>query len=148
MDDLQNENNNIPEILLKYLEDIVFIINENLICEFVNQKFFNSPLNNDNDNNIIGKPIIPIIFVNNKIKGEEFFKKLFENSAYSDYIKIVFDNLERYWFEIIGRQFYDKDGKSKAILFLRDITALKEAEEKFKFITDNTNDLISVYNKI
>ncbi|MHA1274309.1 MAG: hypothetical protein ACTSQP_08570 [Promethearchaeota archaeon] len=65
MDDLQNENNNIPEILLKYLEDIVFIINENLICEFVNQKFFNSPLNNDNDNNIIGKPIIPIIFVNN-----------------------------------------------------------------------------------
>ncbi|MHA1282913.1 MAG: PAS domain-containing sensor histidine kinase [Promethearchaeota archaeon] len=55
--------------------------------------------------------------------------------------------MERYWFELIGKQFYDKDGKNKAILFLRDITALKEAEEKFKFITDNTNDLISVYNK-
>ncbi|MFX0133157.1 MAG: PAS domain S-box protein [Candidatus Hodarchaeota archaeon] len=58
------------------------------------------------------------------------------------------------WVEVKGTKFFDKDGNAKILLIGRDMTErkqseqkIRESEEKYRLITDNANDMITIQNK-
>jgi PAS domain S-box-containing protein len=58
------------------------------------------------------------------------------------------------WIEARGRTFYDKDRELKGLIISRDVTErkraeqmLKESEEKYRLISENAYDMITVFNE-
>ncbi|MHA1489986.1 MAG: PAS domain S-box protein [Promethearchaeota archaeon] len=129
--------------------DLVFILNQKFETEFINEKTYLEILGYNNDD-MIGKKILNFVHPDDIQLSVNALKKGVGLEA----VRIRHKNGHYIWFEVKGNLFTDDKGETKGIAILRDISErklaeqkLKESEEKYRLITENTNDLIAILNK-
>ncbi|MFX1363669.1 MAG: PAS domain S-box protein [Promethearchaeota archaeon] len=142
----------INEIIVKQINDLVSIINQDLIYEFVNESM-HYKLTGYSSKDLIGRKLLDFIYLEDHNNVIYEFDNLLHTSI--PYLALRFKHKEGHfiWIESNGRQFVDKDGELKFLIISRDITKrkiaedkLKESEEKYRLISENANDLIRVLN--
>ncbi|MFX1501341.1 MAG: PAS domain S-box protein [Promethearchaeota archaeon] len=142
----------INEILVKQVNDLVSIINQDLIYEFVNERI-HQKLMGYSSKDLIGRELLNFIHFEDHKNVMFEFDNLMQTST--PYLEVRFKHKEGHfiWIESNGKQFVDKDGEIKFLIMSRDITKrklaeekLKESEEKYRLISESANDLIRVLN--
>jgi len=115
-------SNKIGQLYLERSDDLIFIINENSICEYSNSKY------------IIGmKKIIDFVFFEDFKKMKSLIKTIFKVGYGTEEIRIREDNNRAKWFEIKGSRFTnDEDNKPRAFLICKDITKFKQIEFEYE----------------
>ncbi len=108
--------------------DLITIINDKFIHEYINEKAFFNALGYTKDE-ILGKNSLILMHPNDQITALKVLKEGFEKGEGNAEIRLRHKNGTYYWFEHKGKNFIDFDGKMKAIIFSRDITERKKAEE-------------------
>lgn len=140
-------NYDVNKVITDNLEECVIILNKNLKCEYCKDENLKCILNLDTIN-LINKNIIDNLFKNQREKAHEFFNKVLQEGEVSSDFKIENPKKTKSaWFGLTAKRFHDKNDQEKIILFFRNISELKESEEKFRFMANNINDLISIYDK-
>ncbi len=141
------------KLILDNANDLITIINENFEHEYINEKAYIDLLGYKKEE-IIGKtPLTPLHPDDTKLT----LKTLREGFKYGEgrnEMRIRHKDGHYIWLEHKGKTFIDVDGKRKAIIISRDITERKkieqekkESEEIYRLISENANDLISIFNE-
>ena len=141
------------ELISSYSDDFYAILNDKFEYEFINDRVYKESLGFEKDE-IVGKTALNIIYPDDIKKAVRGLRKGFDTGENSTDIRVRTKNGGYVWVETKGRIFTDDDGNKKALLTGRDVTArkeaeqkLKESEEKYRFITENINDTISLFGE-
>ncbi|NVM38447.1 MAG: PAS domain S-box protein, partial [Candidatus Lokiarchaeota archaeon] len=141
------------KLILDNATDLITIINENFEHEYVNEKTYFDLLGYSKED-IIGKtPFTPLHPNDTKI-AIKTLRDGFKYGEGKNEMRVRRKDGHYLWLELKGKVFIDTDNKRKAIIISRDITErkkaeqkLKESEEKYRLISENANDLISIFNE-
>ncbi len=139
--------------IIENVNDLIVVINAKSEVEYYNeecvQRILGFPIEE-----LIGQDLMELIHPDDR---EHVFESFVQGSKLDEErVELRFPTKEGSykWFEAKGRTFIDKDGELKAIIVARDINErkeadqrLKESEEKYRFITENMDDVISVLDK-
>jgi len=133
--------------------DLIAVVNQQSKFEYINENIHIKILGFSKDD-LIGKSTLEITHpddINNTIKS---FKKGFEHGELIDLVRLKDKNGIYHWLEVRGKRFKDQDGENKILMIARDITEkkeaaqkLKESGEKYRLISENANDLITILNQ-
>jgi len=141
------------ELISNYSNDFYAILNDKFEYEYINERVYKENLGFEKDE-IVGKTSLNLIYPDDVQKAMRGLRKGFDKGENSADIRIRTKNDGYVWVETKGRTYTDNDGNIKALLTGRDITArkeaeqkLKESEEKYRFITENINDIISLLDE-
>jgi len=139
-------------LITENINDLILVINDAYIREYVNELAFNELLGYSKED-LIGKSVMSNIHPDDVEKCLKALQRTVDQGEAMEELRIIDKNGVYHWFEYKGRWFIDKDGLGKGFLVGRDITEkkkaeekLKESEEKYRLITENVNDLILVLN--
>ncbi len=133
--------------------DLIVIINKNSIIEYINKR----PLVRNygyTPEEIIGEDIKSFINPNYLESYGLNIKNLFRRDKGT--IELELRHKKGYYcpVEVSVSIFFDNNNNPKQLIFVRDITArkraeqkLKESEEKYRLIAEDADDLISLYNE-
>ena len=117
-----NKNDNkINQLISENIEDIIFICNENLECEYNNKKELDSK-----------KSLVDYIHPQDSKQIIKFIENAFKFGYRKEEYRIIGDNNLFKWYEIKGKRFIDDDKNNKVFLICRDITRLKNLEAENK----------------
>jgi PAS domain S-box-containing protein len=140
-------------LITENANDIIGILNENYEIEYINENTLKKVSGYDLVD-VIGKNSLQFIHpedVEKAVKGLQFGLNHMEGIAE---LRFRLKDGTYRWFESKGKAIKTEKGDLKGIIILRDITArkvtekkLKESEEKYRLISENANDLISIFNK-
>ncbi len=147
-------------IIAENANDLIAIVNRNFEFEYINEPLFFSVLGYKNGD-LIGKSGFDLIHPDDIKLAINTIEKGKDNREGIAQLRLKSKNGGYRRFELKGRAFEGKDGKTKAIIIARDTTErwklieeigkqnkkLKESEEKYRLITENANDLITVLNE-
>ena len=112
----------IGQLYLEKSDDLIFIINENSLCEYSNSKYITGM-----------KKIIDFVFFEDFKKMKSLIKTIFKVGYGTEEIRIREDNNRAKWFEIKGSRFTnDEDNKPRAFLICKDITKFKQIEFEYE----------------
>ncbi len=130
--------NKIGQLYLEKSDDLIFIINENSICEYSNSKFITG-MKNIND----------FIFFEDFKKMKSLIKTIFKVGYGSEEIRFREANIRAKWFEIKGSRFTnDEDDKPKAFLICKDITKFKHIEFEYEDLQARFGELAATLPEI
>jgi len=139
-------------LMLENANDLITIINQEFKHEYINEKAYFSLLGYTNDD-LIGQSPLDYLHPDDINKTADILKEGFEKGTAMNIFRLRDKNGHYHWLESRGKTFVDIDGKRKGLIISRDITErkkaeqkLKESEEKYRLISENTDDLILVYN--
>ncbi len=125
------EMNSIYKLITENANDLLAVLNEDMVFQYINEKAFQKTMGYSNKD-LIGKRVIPWMHPNDVEKiindfGEEL------NSGES-YLEARFkDNWGNYhWLEVKWKIFEDSQAESKLFIIARDITEKKKIEQKIK----------------
>lgn len=137
-------------LITENANDMIAIINQHYKLEFTNENIVKKVLGYS-ANELLDKYILDYIHPDDVQKAINSFKvgaKKGENVAD---LRFKHKNGNYKYLEITGKRFKTADKKYKGILISRDITEkkeielkLKESEEKYRLISENANDLITI----
>ncbi len=152
--------------------DLIAIINNKFQYEYLNEKAHLNKLGYTKED-LIGKNRTDLIHPNDFKVGLELLEKGFKSDKYYQ-VEARFKHKDGHyvWLELRGRSFIDENGDKKGLLIARDITKskefelklkelneelekrieerskeLKDSEEMYRLITENSTDLIAIINK-
>lgn len=166
MADIYKKNNIVNEILFQKLKeseenyrfifenanDLISVYNEKLVCEYINEGALKRILGYKFEE-LQGENSLKTIHPDDLKKVKIFFLTTFKKGEGFGESRIECKDGKYKWLQSNGKVFI-KDGEKKLILISRDITEIKEnekklheAEEKYKLILDNANDLIIIINE-
>lgn len=115
------------KLILENANDLITIISENLEHEYINQQAYFNLLGYSKED-IIGKtPLIPI-HPDDQKKALKTLKDGFKHGEGQNEMRVRHKKGHYIWMEHRGKTFVDTNGKRKAIIISRDITARKKAE--------------------
>ncbi|MBY9010046.1 MAG: PAS domain S-box protein [Candidatus Lokiarchaeota archaeon] len=133
--------------------DILLLTNEKYEIEYVNSQALQKLLGYS-EKEVIGRFGLDFIHPDDVEKTIHSLKKGIEEGQGLIEIRARHKKGHFIWIEATGKTFNDDMGVLKGTIVLRDITerksiglALKESEEKYRLITENTHDLIGVVNQ-
>ena len=125
------ESGEIYILIVENVNDLVAVINQDIIYEFMNENVHEKLTGYSNDD-LLGKKVLNFVHIEDHKKIlYEFDKSLKTGISFTE---IRFKHKEGHfiWIETNGKQFMDKDGKIKVLTISRDITERKSTEEKLK----------------
>ncbi|MFX1528279.1 MAG: PAS domain S-box protein [Promethearchaeota archaeon] len=138
--------------ILESAKDIIGIVNEDFVIEYLNEKALKTILGYSISDGI-GKSGLEFVHPDDVKKAINSLKKGLEFGQNSEQIRFRHKNGQYIWFEATGNVFKDEKGQYKRSVILRDIhqkkmieEKLKASEEKYKLISENANDLIRLLN--
>ena len=141
------------KLMTENANDLITVLSDDYKIEYINEKAFQKELGYTK-NDIIGKSAVELIHPKDISVAINALDKGFEVGGARAELRVKNKNGVYKWFENSGNIFLDKTGNKKALLISRDITdrkkiqeELKESEEKYRFITENINDIVSVFNE-
>ncbi|MHA2283874.1 MAG: PAS domain S-box protein [Promethearchaeota archaeon] len=111
--------NKINQLVSENIEDLIFICNENIECEYINIKELQ-----------YRKHLIDFIHPNDSKRVVKFVENVFKIGDGREDFKIIGDNNLFKWYETKGKRFVDDDDNRKVILVCRDISKLKSLEKE------------------
>ena len=113
--------NKINQIISENIDDPIFILNEKLICEYVNFGDFGEVRN-----------FIDFIHPNDSKRVIKFLKNIFKVRHGIGESRIKAGDGHFKWFEIKGKRIIDSNNKKQLFLICKDITKFKKIEEEYK----------------
>ena len=125
MTSISNKLYDVRNVLYDSLDDLIYIIGEDHICEFINTPVHEKRLGY----NSIGKKIQDFVHIQDLKKLNKFFSKLKEIGQENEQLRIKEKTGYRYY-EMKGKKFYDDTSNLKFFLHLKDITDYKDNETK------------------
>ena len=111
----------INQIISDNIDDPIFILNENLKCEYINLEDLTE-----------GKHILDFIYPEDSNRVIKFLKNLFKTGYGIEESRIKFVNKQFCWYEIKGKRFVDDNQRKKVFLICREITKFKDIENEIK----------------
>jgi len=136
-------------LITENANDLIFIVNRNVITEYINEEVFIKLLGYTKDD-AIGKPALNFIHSGDIEKTKELIRYGLKAGEGTAELRCIDKNGLFHWLEIRGKTFKSRDGETKAVFFARDITERKKAEDiikeeikKLKEIDQIRRDLIT-----
>ena len=111
--------NKVNQLISENIEDLIFICNENIECEYYNIKELESKTN-----------LIDFLHPEDSKRVVEFVENAFKSGSGKGEFRIIGDNNHFKWYEIKGKRFFDDDNNRKIFLICRDITRIKNMENE------------------
>jgi PAS domain S-box-containing protein len=151
----QNKKNPLEfyRFITENANDLIGVIRKTTKYEYINEIACKKYLGYEYDE-IIGKRAIDFIHHDDL---EKVFKTIADGKKFGEaevILRFRHKNGNWIWLEVRGKKFIDSNGIPKGLLIARDITEqkileqkLKESEKKYRFISENANDLIIIINK-
>ncbi|MFX1343566.1 MAG: PAS domain S-box protein [Promethearchaeota archaeon] len=134
------------------IDDLISVFNEKIECEFINEAALMKSLGYYFED-IKGNNSLKIVHPDDLKKVIKNFNLAFKTGESFGESRVKCKDGNFKWLQSRGRIFM-KDGQKKLLLISRDITDIKEteqkiqkAEEKYKLILENANDLITIINE-
>ena len=121
----------INQIISENIEDLIFIVNKNHICEYVNFEELR-------DNQTIFNYIHP----NDSDRIKKFLKNTLKSGASLEESRIKSRSNSFKWFEIKSKRFIDDANQSKIFLICRDISKFKKTEKNYRESLERFNSLV------
>ncbi|MHA1371708.1 MAG: PAS domain S-box protein [Promethearchaeota archaeon] len=136
------------QLILENASDIVLILDKNYNLEYINNSKYN-PLGYEIDD-LTGKKITRFLHPEDVDENwRQFIKELEDLNEVVKEFRLLGKNGNYIWFEIKGKKFVAEDGKTKTLLFARDISKRKfaeqrilESEQKYRSLVNNLSDTI------
>jgi len=152
-EELLKESEQKYRLITEQSNDLIRVINEKFELEYVNELTLLKLLGYSKEE-LIGKNSIILNHPEDYKKIRRFMLTVFKKGENMHETRIKHKNGSWVWFENKAKAFIDEKGNQKYLFISRDITerkksekALKESEQKYRLITENSNDLIRVLNE-
>ncbi|MFX0036206.1 MAG: PAS domain S-box protein [Candidatus Hermodarchaeota archaeon] len=140
-------------LILENASDLIGIINRNFKFEYINQQACIDILGYTKEE-VIGKSPIDFVSEDDKQGAFKAMISAYKKGGGLGEIRAKHKNGDYIWLEVKGRSFYDNLGNLKGVILARDITEkknlekkLKESEENYRLVTENSNDVVSILNR-
>jgi len=117
---------NIGEVLTENLDDLIFVLNENFECEFVNEKIHIEKLGYLSLKN----KITVILHQDDLPLGNVFLQRLLKNGQAIEHLRIRQKNSYVYY-EFKGKTFTNEKQEIKLLISSRDISQFKRSEREW-----------------
>ncbi len=133
--------------------DLFAVLNNKFEYEYINEKAYQKILGYSNED-ILGKAHYDIINPEDYKISHNILRRGFKKGGSTGELKLRHKNGKYIWVETKASVFKNSDGLLKVITISRDITdrilsekRLKESEEKYRLISEGSDDLILAYNE-
>ncbi|MBY8985486.1 MAG: PAS domain S-box protein [Candidatus Lokiarchaeota archaeon] len=113
--------NKINQLIAQNIEDLIFICNENIECEYYNIEELQKET-----------PLINFLHPDDSKRVVKFVEDVFQFGNGKEESRILGDNNFFIWYEIKGKRFLDDRNNRKVILICRDISKFKRLEKEIK----------------
>jgi PAS domain S-box-containing protein len=140
-------------LILENANDLISILNSDFKYEYVNEKAFNKLLGFTKEDFIDRTPL-DYLHPDEAQEVARTYQENFMKGSGSSIFRFQSKDGQYKWLEGMGTTFIDTDGEKKGLIISRDITEsreaeqkLRESEEKYRLISENTEDLIVVFKK-
>lgn len=139
-------------IILENVNDLIAILNLKVELEYINdQPCFN--VLGYTSKELIGKVLLNLIHPEDNKMATSTLNNGFRDGTGSAEFRIQHKDGHYVWLDVKGTLIQDKDNNRKAIIIARDISEhkqadlkLKESEENYRLISENANDMISIFD--
>jgi two-component system sporulation sensor kinase A len=140
-------------IITENVNDMIAVLNSEIEYEFLNEIAFETVMGRTKDQ-LIGVSALRWVHPEDKNKCLNAFKQGWEQGESNVQARFQ-DTMGIYhWLDVRGKKIFDQKGEEKVLVVSRDISETKEyekkleiSEEKYRLISENTDDLIIVYNE-
>ena len=133
--------------------DLIGVLNNKFKYEYINETAFQQILGYSSKD-LLGKSALIFTHPNDIASTVNALTEGFKQGEGGAELRFRHKEGHWVWIEAKGKTFIDKDGKLNAIVISRDITnrkfsekKLKESEEKYRLISENANEIITVQNE-
>ena len=133
--------------------DLIRVLNDKFKVEYVNEGSLKNLLGYSKQE-FLGRNSIRANHPDDYKKVRRFMLNLFKYGENVHTIRVQHKNGSWIWYENKAKMFSDALGNQKYLMISRDVTerikaekALKESEQKYRLITENSNDLIRVLSE-
>ncbi|MFX0176750.1 MAG: PAS domain S-box protein [Candidatus Hodarchaeota archaeon] len=126
MASISEANYNVGHILTENLDDLIYILNDNFECEYINDEVHFELLGYTS----ISKNISDFVHYGDLKKTIKFLNRTLKTGRALEQIRIRTRNNYSY-FEVKGKRFLDDDNNTKILLIVRDISYFKDLESNW-----------------
>jgi len=121
-----NSSYNIGQILVENLDDLVYILNQDFKCEYINEDIHLEKLGYS----CLGKKVTDFIYYSDLKQAIVFLQKILNLGKATEHLR--FRHKDKYvYYEVKGKRFTDSFNKSKILLVLYNISNFKELENQW-----------------
>lgn len=143
MTSISNKLYDIEKVLFESLDDLIYILSEDYICEFLNTPIHEKRLGYDS----LGKKFQAFVHFQDIKKLNKFFFKLKETGMANEQLRIK-DKKGYSYYDIRGNKFFDESSNPKFFLQLKDIAEFKAIETKLVNRLEKLKDLAETLPEI
>ena len=142
-------------LITENANDLIAVMNDKFEYEYINEEV-HKRINGYSKEDVIGLSALEIIHPDDLKMSVKKLRDSFKKKGSEDMAEVRIRHKDGHWmwFEVRGRTFIDTDGGLKGLVISRVIDErkqaeqkLKESEEKYRFISENANDLIRIVDK-
>lgn len=130
--------------------DLIRVLNKQLKIEYINENVHKKILGYSKED-LIGKRVFQILNPGEDLTN--FIKKVKKHKQVRREVKKKHKNGKWFYFDSFSKIFYDEEGELKILTISRDISEkkkiedrLRESEKKYRLITENSHDLIAIFD--
>ncbi|MFX0101083.1 MAG: PAS domain S-box protein, partial [Candidatus Hodarchaeota archaeon] len=131
-------------LITENANDMIIVLDKKFRHEYVNPSYLDALGYSEEE--ALGKSTLDFVHPDDIASGVEGMKSSFTTGKGAGVFRLKRKDKGYLWTETSGRTFLDSDGKSKVVLFSRDITKRKETEEKYRIVSEHVRDLITIVN--
>ncbi len=143
MTSISNKLYDIGKVIFESLDDLIYILSEDYICEFLNKPIHEKRLGYDS----LGEKFQDFVHFQDIKKLNKFFFKLKETGMANEQLRIK-DKKGYSYYDIRGNKFFDESSNPKFFLQLKDITEFKAIETKLFNRLEKLKDLAETLPEI
>ncbi|MCK4779319.1 MAG: PAS domain S-box protein, partial [Candidatus Lokiarchaeota archaeon] len=147
------ESGEIYKLIVENVNNLVAVINQDIVIEYMNENV-HEKLTGYSSEDLLGKDVLKFIHLEDHKKILHEFENSFETGMHFTELRFKHKEGHFIWIETNGKQFVDKDGKTRVLTISRNITErklaekkLRDSEEKYRIISETAYDLIIVLNQ-
>ena len=128
-------------LIIENINDLIVIINFNLEFEYFNENSAFKLLGYQKED-VIGKLCVDFIHPHYREQAAHVIKKGFNKGESVLELRLKHKDGSWLWFECGGKAFINEHGIKKVLIISRDITERKLAEERYKYLFENSPNAI------
>ena len=143
MSSISDKFYDVGKVLFEFFDDLIYILNEDYICEFINLPIHEKRLGY----NSLGKKFENFVHFQDFKKGNKFLFKLKETGIANEQLRIK-DKKDYSYYDIKGKRFFDEASNPKYYLKLIDVSEFKAIETKLFNRLERLEDLAETLPEI
>jgi len=140
-------------LITENVNDLICLLDNKVRYEYINEKAHLEILGYKKEE-LLGKSIVSYVHPDDREIGIKMLREGRKTGNEKGIFRVKHKDGHYLWVEVKGKLFVNKDNKTKVIMISRDMTErkkseekLKKSEEKYRFISENANDLIFILDR-